>query len=475
MNLSIRIFLALFLAIVIVFYLFYDTAVEQIDLSINQATEETLVDVSNLLAELLKDDFQKNRMAGADVLKAFEDYAQRKIDADIFDNIKKAGALRVYVTDSKGVVIFDSKGKDLGRDFSKWNDVYLTLRGEYGARATRLDSKMENTSILYVAAPINDGEEIIGVLTVAKSKASLLPYRERVMQSILDYSFLFGVFLLISVVFVALWIRRSTNRLVEYAEAVSCGEDKRVTLPRFSESEFDRVSRSMEGMRNQLEGKAYIENYVQSLTHEIKSPIASISGALNLLGEDIKESQPRYLLENMDSEVVRLQTIVAKMLELASLEHKQALDITESLKVKELIEKQLSINQLVLDEKAIKVRKNLDEKEIMGDSFLLSQLVANLLDNAIRFSPRNADLVITYVDRLLVIQDAGPGIPDYAIKQVFDRFYSLPDTQTGRKSTGLGLSFVRQIVDLHGADISLSNCIPGLRVAVNFSLHTKHT
>ena len=83
------------------------------------------------------------------------------------------------MTDAKGIVLLDSSGVAVGQDYSRWNDVYLTLRGEYGARSTRSDPDDASSSVMYVAAPIRDNGKIIGVVTVAKPNSSLQPYVDR--------------------------------------------------------------------------------------------------------------------------------------------------------------------------------------------------------------------------------------------------------------------------------------------------------
>jgi two-component system sensor histidine kinase CreC len=98
---------------------------------------------------------------------------------------------------------------------------------------------------------------------------------------------------------------------------------------------------------------------------------------------------------------------------------------------------------------------------ISGDKFLLHEALANLVQNAIDFSSQNEDIHIT--GRLenksinAIIEDRGPGIPDYALDKVFDKFYSLQRPETGKKSTGLGLNFVRQVASLHSGEIFLEN------------------
>lgn len=98
---------------------------------------------------------------------------------------------------------------------------------------------------------------------------------------------------------------------------------------------------------------------------------------------------------------------------------------------------------------------------VRGDAFLLRRLLANLLDNAVDFSP--ADGVVELRLRReggevgIAVGDRGPGIPDYAQDRVFERFYSLPRPDGGARSSGLGLNFVAEIATLHGGRVQLGN------------------
>lgn len=455
----------------------YQATMDQVDLTMNQVTEETLVDMANLLAELVEDKFVKEDAEGGfvrqntsnpDLQKAFNDYAQRKINAEIYDTIKTSGSLRVYITDDKGMVLFDSSGEDTGRDFSRWNDVYLTLKGEYGARATRMDIIVPNTAVVYVAAPLLVDDRILGVVTVAKSTSSFRAYRQIIRQSVVEYSFILVIFLLVFVVFISLWLRKSTSKLVSYANNISASHSHRVESPSFFEPEFTQVGRAMEELRDRLDGKAYIEDYIQSLTHEIKSPVSAVAGALELLKDDLSAEDARRLLGNIQSENERLQEICAKMLELASLEHRQSLTRKSWVNLREVINGQVNLKQLALDEKDIRLWTELDNSSIEGDEFLLAQAIDNLLENAIRFSPVGGEIKVVFAGRKFSISDEGPGIPDFAQGRVFDRFYSLPDQTTHRKSTGLGLSFVKQIAELHGARLSLENKPGGFSLYMDF-------
>ena len=102
-----------------------------------------------------------------------------------------------------------------------------------------------------------------------------------------------------------------------------------------------------------------------------------------------------------------------------------------------------------------------DRVEVPGERFLLAQAVSNLVQNALEFSPADGVVTVELAAAAsgirLTVTDGGPGIPGYALERVFDRFYSLPRPDTGRKSSGLGLSIVREIARLHGGEVELAN------------------
>jgi len=106
---------------------------------------------------------------------------------------------------------------------------------------------------------------------------------------------------------------------------------------------------------------------------------------------------------------------------------------------------------------------------VRGEKFLLVQALTNLLQNAVEFSP-DGGVIAVRVESVggsegkrvrRVIEDGWPGVPEFARTRIFERFYSLPRPAGGRKSTGLGLSFVREIALLHGGDVTVENRTEG--------------
>ena len=114
---------------------------------------------------------------------------------------------------------------------------------------------------------------------------------------------------------------------------------------------------------------------------------------------------------------------------------------------------------------------------VEGDALLLRRAIGNLLDNAIDFSPTGGRVTLQLavngqrggsVD--IIVRDQGPGIPDYADDKVFERFYSLARPHSQKKSTGLGLAFVKEIAELHRGRVSLRNAGEGVGAVAVLSL-----
>ncbi|MEN8170364.1 MAG: two-component system sensor histidine kinase CreC [Pseudomonadota bacterium] len=460
MNLSVRIFLGYFLLLGFAVWFVMRTFTAELVPGMRQSLEEVLVDSGNLLAEMVSEEVATDSVTDGDFAAAMAAFAERRLEARIWFLKKRDPNLIVYITDKKGIVLYDSRGRDVGQDYSRWNDVYLTLRGEYGARTTREDPQDEYSSVMYVAAPIKHEGQIIGVLTVAKPSVVVQPFVERAIRNIEEK----GVLLLLGAIALGLlityWLTFSIRQLTAYARAVQ--EGKRVSVPRLREKELAQLAGAMEAMRSELEGKDYVENYLHTLTHELKSPLAAIQGAAELLDEEMALEDRKRFIDNIRNESQRLHQVVEQLLGLAALEKRQGLEQVETIDITALLQQLCNDKQPMLQQKELKIETDfLDALSIQGERFLIQQALSNLIDNAIAFSPQGGMILIAiriHEDRCeITIADQGPGIPDYAIERVFDRFYSLPRPDSAARSSGLGLSFVKEVAQLHGGEVRVLN------------------
>ncbi|MEB0048608.1 MULTISPECIES: two-component system sensor histidine kinase CreC [unclassified Pseudomonas] len=470
MSLGIRIFLVYVLFIGLTGYFVLSTVMEEIRPGVRQSSEETLVDTANLMAEILREEFKAGTLNENHWPQLLKAYGERQPNADIWGLPKNQVSHRIYVTDAKGIVVLDSSGVALGQDYSRWNDVYLTLRGEYGARSTRGDPNDASTSVMHVGAPIRDNGQIIGVVTVAKPNSSLQPYVDRTERRLLIY----GAGLIgLGLVFGALlswWLSAALRRLTAYAQAVS--EGRRVEVPHYRGGELEQLATAVEQMRTQLQGKAYVERYVHTLTHELKSPLAAIRGAAELLQGEMPLAQQQRFVSNIDSESARMQQLIERLLNLAQVEQRQGLEARVDVPLAALVETVLEAQAARIEGRQLHVERAIaSDLRLVGEPFLLRQALGNLLENALDFTPVqgvlrfSAERVGEQVEFKLFNQ--AEAIPDYALPRLSERFYSLPRPDTGRKSTGLGLNFVEEVVKLHGGSLRIGNVQGGVEVTLH--------
>lgn len=465
MRIGLRLLLGFFLILGLALFVVLRIFLEEVKPGTRLAMEDSLVDTAHALAQVATPDMRAGTIAHGDFAKAMLTLESARPRADIWGFHKERVDNHVTVTDDRGIVVFDSQQKAVGQDHSRWNDVYKTLRGEYGARSSAVNADDPNNTVMHVAAPIRDGERIIGVLTVSRANQSLEPYIERSQQRILRWSWgLLGFSLLVGIVF-SWWMASSLSRLQRYAQAVSRGE--RAPLPALGRlsgnTEFSDLAQAVESMRLKLEDKAYVENYVHTLTHELKSPLAGIRGAAELLHDALPDADRQRFAANIERQTLRLQALIDKLLTLADVEQMRSLQRVEAVDLAALTRETLQALEPRWRLKELVLRDALGDQPVRvnGNRFLLAQALQNLIDNAIDFSPSGGELVLSLTREpgwvCWSVRDQGPGVPDYALERVFERFYSLPRGEAREKSSGLGLCLVKEVSDLHGGQVSIRN------------------
>ena len=464
MRIGLRLLLGFFLILGVAVVVVLNVFLQEVKPGTRLAMEDSLIDAAHAFAQLAAADMKAGTIATGGFAQALQAYPGAQPGASIWGFEKNSVDYRITITDAQGIVRFDTRQAAVGQDFSRWNDVLRTLRGEYGARSSLADPNDPNSTVMHVAAPIRDGDRIIGALTVSRPNRSLEPYIERSQQRILRWSWsLLGLSLLMGVL-LSWWMASSLSRLRGYANAVASGE--RVALPRFGRlsgnTEFNDLAQAVERMRVKLEDKAYVENYVHTLTHELKSPLAAIRGAAELLEEDLPGPDRQRFAGNIQRQTERLRQLVDKLLRLADVEQMRTLKLREPVDLSALTRDLLQRAEPRLRLKDLRVRDELGQGEVVrGDAFLLGQALQNLRDNAIDFSPQQGELWLRLAndgDALVwSVQDQGPGVPGYAQAHIFERFYSLPRGELQEKSSGLGLCLVKEVSDLHHGEIQVAN------------------
>ena len=467
---STRILIGFLLILGAAFYFLMSWLTERVERQYLEAAEEPMVDMAHLLASLLEEEFVDGEPDFASWRQGFQSAGEREFLARIYDLRKTSVAMNAYVTDAKGLVVFDSdNGLAEGQNYAWKRDVALTLRGLYGARSSRANEDDSLSSVMFVGAPVHLDGEIVGVVSVSKPQASMLQFINETKSKIHSYCWAVFVVTMISAVLISHWFSSPVRKLTDYARAVRRGE--RVAPPKVRSPDVRTLSRALEEMRDSLEGRKYVETYVQTLTHEMKSPVAAIRGASELLEDPGMPAEQRVRFqENIRTETERLQNITDRLLALSAIESMKSLENPQELNLTELLEEVCATHEHAFETREVALKKDYrDHLRIRGEAFLLEMALANLVQNALEFSPTNGVVTVMVEESedetVITITDQGPGIPEYARDRIFERFYSLPPPRTGRKSSGLGLCFVREAAELHGGSVALENGDHGGAVA----------
>lgn len=438
--------------------------VADLDPRYRESAEESLVETSQLLASLIEQDVRDGALDTTRLDPVFRSLYARRFNAQIFGVTKTRVELRVYVSDRSGRVVFDSTGQLLGTDFSQWRDVRMALKDEYGARTTPDIAGDANSSVMYVSAPVRSmpggNGEIIGAVTVGKPVQSFGQFVVAARNKTLYVGLVSVVAVLVLVVMVSVWLVRPFGLISDYVRYVRT--QRRFSLARLLRRAMDVFRAAYDEMRDALAGRNYVADYVQTLTHEVKSPLSAIRGAAELLQEPMSETQRQRFLDNIQRETGRIQEMVDRMMELTALETRRVLERVQPVDMKPLLEELAGSAQGTAAQRGIRIELDAAlDATVEGDPFLLRRALSNLLDNALDFSPEGSVVQLSMTVRrrhvVIAVRDQGAGIPGYAQDKVFEKFYSLARPHTQKKSTGLGLSFVKEITALHHGRIELHN------------------
>ena len=463
-----RIFLGILVIYALGVALLLYLVIKNLDARYRESAEELLVDTANLLAAFIETDLQDGVFPPNRMRPAFRDMYARRFVAQIYAVTKTQADLRVYVTDRNGTVVFDSLGRDEGKDFRQWRDVRLSLAGEYGARTTPEVEGDPRSTVMYVAAPIRWNNEIAGVVGVGKPMKSFGGFIASARQKLLLVGLTSGLSVIVFAVLVSVWLVRPFSLVTEYVRYVR--EQKRVSLPLLSRRALASLGAAFDEMRDALAGRSYAEEYIQALTHEIKSPLSAIRGAAELLQEPMPEPRRERFLKNIRDESQRIQDLVDRLLELSGLEKRRALSEVREVPLDGLLAEVTASLAPVADAKGVRIAVSGQDRCLLeGDPFLLHRALSNLLQNALDFSPVGGQIEVEVAaaarECQIRVRDHGPGIPDYALDRVFEKFYSLRRPGSGKKGTGLGLTFVKEIAELHRGGVQLRNHPDGGAVA----------
>ena len=235
-----------------------------------------------------------------------------------------------------------------------------------------------------------------------------------------------------------------------------------VELESEREDEIGELTQNFNVMAKDLNKIEVLQkDFINNMSHEIKTPISSIKGFAQLLeSEDLTEEEKKEYIGIIVEESDRLLNISSNILKLSKLQNKEKLTNKTEVDISNQIKKVINILENKWGPKEITISSNLPKTIINGDEELLYQVWMNLLDNAIKFSnPRgNIDVNIRRVNDKaeISIKDDGIGMSKEEMQKIFQRFYQVDESHYSEGS-GLGLAIVKKIVTLSDGDIKIES------------------
>ena len=266
------------------------------------------------------------------------------------------------------------------------------------------------------------------------------------------------------------YILNPISGLVAYTESIKAKDESMGKIEKFlyRSDELGLLSRSLNNMTKDLQQRTQrAENSSADLAHEIRNPLASLKGASELLENTIDKTERAKLIRILSQDVERIERLITDYSQMlkdeASLSREKMKVLDMQVLVKNVVEEFNNNNSVA--EKNIKFiinKNNLNSHKfhLFGIENRLEQVLANLLDNAISFSPKNSDIIIDIQNKIdtisLKIKDNGPGFSETNTEKIFKRFYSNRPEKFGEHS-GLGLNIVKSIVEMHGGNVRALN------------------
>ena len=225
---------------------------------------------------------------------------------------------------------------------------------------------------------------------------------------------------------------------------------------------FREIEKSFNKLAKELESTEMLRSdFINNFSHEFKTPIVSIAGFAKLLKKgNLSEEQKRQYLEAIEEESMRLSDMATNILNMTKIENQEILtDITQF-----NLSEQVRFAVLLLEEKwskkEIDLRLDFDEYMVEANEELLKQVWINLIDNAVKFSPRGGEVSLDIREAgssyLISVSNRGQTIPKDKEKRLFQKFYQA-DESHAQDGNGIGLAIVKKIIDLHDGKISFQS------------------
>ncbi len=331
-------------------------------------------------------------------------------------------------------------------------------------------SGIYDTARYIVAVPVKaNADAYVGIVVLS---APLSETAKVISQLTATYIYVSAVTILVALLIMIVLARRQSTPLKEMAHAaVSFGHGDlkaRMHVNKYDSLEVQELVTAFNNMAASLEKtESRRTEFVANVSHELKTPMTVIGGYIDgILDGTIPEERHEYYMQIVSDETKRLSRLVRSMLEISQLESTEAVPDSQKSRfdIGECAGRVLLTFEQKITEKHLDVDVRLPENPLytMANEDAITQVIYNLLDNAVKFCPENGQIRLLVGDARgklqITVANDGPTIPPEELPLVFDRFHKLDKSRTREQiGWGLGLYIVKTIICSHGEDISVSS------------------
>lgn len=332
--------------------------------------------------------------------------------------------------------------------------------------------------IIGVAVPILDEEGcLLGVIFLYNTILKIFEpfYSTRIW---------IGIVFLVLIAFIVYSVRRIMNNITQplenmrvISEKMASGDfSQRIEVQ--SKDEIGSLSNSFNSLSAALEQEELKkQEFLSNVSHELRTPLSYIKGYTEAILDEVVDDPKRYI-ETINKESDRMHRLVDDLLDLAQLEGDSYPMRSQPLPFAQLVQDVVERFELVARQKKVIITKDLDHEAIIfGDADRLEQVIGNLLDNALRYTPKGKKIKLTLRCKEnfceFIISDQGSGIPEESLPKIIERFYRVDKARSRKEGgTGLGLSIVSEILKKHHAKLTFhSEANQGTTVRIVFPVN----
>ncbi len=360
--------------------------------------------------------------------------------------------------------------EDGGANGKAYPEVATALTGT-SVPIVRINEKGE--LIVSVAVPVQRMRAVLGVLLLSTRGGDIDNIVAAERWGIVRVSLFAAAIAIVLSVILANTIAGPVQRLSAAAERVRHSVKGRAEIPDFTDrtDEIGHLSGALRDMTNALYQRIdAIENFAADVAHELKNPLTSLRSASETLSLVKSEESKQRLMEVIQHDVKRLDRLISDISDASRLDAELAREDARPVDMADLIRTTVSLfNEIHRGDSPavateIAYAAGSHPYRVSGHDSRLSQVIVNLLENAISFSPPGGKVTVTVrrigPDIRITVEDEGPGIPDDNLERIFERFYTDRPQESFGQNSGLGLNISRQIVAAHGGRLYAENRPP---------------